>query len=113
MIQLAIIACSALSIYFLARPDRTRRYGFIASLCGQPFWIATSLAHGQYGITLLSGWFIYCNCRGLWRSAVEAVAKAEERARLVVTINPGHTNSTGTHFNQCSRPSGEIQAIVQ
>jgi hypothetical protein len=68
MTQLAIIACSALSIYFLSGTGPTRRYGFIASLCGQPFWIATSLAHGQYGITLLSTWFIYCNVRGLWRT---------------------------------------------
>jgi hypothetical protein len=56
---------------------------------------------------------LFCLGLSLFINVVEAVAKAEERARLVVTVNPGHTNDTGTHFNQCSRPSGEIQAIVQ
>lgn len=63
MDQVAIVFCSASSIYFLSG-KRARWVGFVLGLCGQPFWFYTSFVNRQWGVLLLSLWFTFCHARG-------------------------------------------------
>jgi hypothetical protein len=62
--QIAIVIFSGLSIWAFA--GKHYRFGFIAGLCGQPFWIYATLDAGQWGGFLISLWFTYNHARGLW-----------------------------------------------
>jgi hypothetical protein len=61
--QIAILIFSCSSIWALS----SKRYflGFILGLCGQPFWIYSSLTAGQYGIFLVSLWFTGNHIKGI------------------------------------------------
>ena len=46
------------AMYLLASQDpKTRMYAGIIGLCGEPFWLATALINGQWGIVALV--FVY------------------------------------------------------
>lgn len=69
IIQIAITLFSCLSISLLSS-KKFFKYGFVAGLCGQPFWIYTSWDNGQWGIFLVSLWFTGAHIRGIrnhWR----------------------------------------------
>lgn len=64
-IQIAILIFSGLAALLVSsRNPRTRMCGFIAGLCGQPFWFVTSWTNGQWAILLLSGFYTFCHLRG-------------------------------------------------
>jgi hypothetical protein len=62
--QIAITVFSCTSI-FLFSTKSYYRYGFIAGIVGQPFWIYSSYSTGQWGIFLVSLWFTVAHIRGL------------------------------------------------
>jgi hypothetical protein len=64
MIQGALLIFSCTSI-FLFSTKKYYRYGFIAGLCGQPFWIWTAWTTGQWGIFAVSIWYTVSYVRGL------------------------------------------------
>ncbi len=45
--QIVIFTFGTLSIILIGRKNR---WGFVAALITQPFWLYTSYAHGQWGI---------------------------------------------------------------
>lgn len=61
--QLAIIIFSGLSVWAFA--GKRHKMGFVCGLCGQPFWICTTFASGQWGMFLVSLWFTGNHIRGL------------------------------------------------
>ena len=64
--QAAIILFSCLSIWLLSRKHAgIRRWGYIAGLAGQPFWIYAALDSGQWGVFGVSLWFTYCHLSGI------------------------------------------------
>lgn len=63
--QLAILFFSSASVWCFAG-TRFKRMGFVLGLCGQPFWIYTTFAAGQWGMFLVSLWFTGNHIRGLW-----------------------------------------------
>ena len=65
-IQVGIVICSGASALLLSRNDGSRRWGFLASIVGQPLWLYTSITHKQWGIALLALYFAACGFRGLW-----------------------------------------------
>lgn len=62
--QIAIVLFSGISIWALA--GKRYRLGFIAGLCGQPFWIYAVATQGQWGMLIVSLWFTVNHARGLW-----------------------------------------------
>jgi hypothetical protein len=66
--QIAIVLFSGLSIWALA--GKHYRLGFVAGLCGQPFWIYAVASEEQWGMFVVSLWVTINQARGLrehWR----------------------------------------------
>lgn len=67
--QVAILIFSCLSI-LLFSTKKAYRFGFVAGLCGQPFWIYSSLCAEQWGIFAVSLWYTFFHIKGImthWR----------------------------------------------
>lgn len=62
--QIAIIVFSCLSIFLFSTKDYFR-YGFVAGLIGQPFWIYSAINTAQWGIFVVSIWFTISHIRGI------------------------------------------------
>jgi len=62
--QIFILFFSSLSIFYLSG-KKNIKCGFILGLCGQPFWLYTTFVSEQWGIFLVSFWFVFNYIRGL------------------------------------------------
>jgi hypothetical protein len=70
------IALFGVSAVFLVgvRNKRLARWGYVAGVCGQPFWMYATFVAEQWGIFLLTVVYSYCWVNGLrnhWRQIVE------------------------------------------
>lgn len=65
LVQSVIVLTSLGSAWFLGLNDPRRRWGFVISLIGQPFWIWTAIQHRQWGVLFGAFWFAYCGIRGV------------------------------------------------
>ena len=61
--QVMIVFFSCFSVWALS--SKRYRLGFCAGLCGQPFWIWTTLDAQQWGMFIVSLWFTYSHIYGL------------------------------------------------
>ncbi len=60
VIQGLILFISACSIYLISDAEATiRKWGAVAGIAAQPFWIITAIANDQWGILVLSLVYIY------------------------------------------------------
>lgn len=59
-----VVSCFITSWCLGSREKQHRRWGYLASLAGQPFWLTTEWLHGQWGMLGLSFWFIFTGIRG-------------------------------------------------
>lgn len=64
--QLGIMLCGVSAIWFVGRTEKWRRWGFILGMLGQPFWIYTTIKHGQYAITAMTLLYAYSWGQGIW-----------------------------------------------
>jgi hypothetical protein len=64
MIQTVILIASGLSILLFSSKGHYK-YGFLAGLAAQPFWLYASYQAKQWGIFVLSVWFTICYIRGI------------------------------------------------
>jgi len=64
--QVLIILLDALSVWFISRTEKWKRWGFIFGFAGQPFWLYTSLKNNQWGISLLSIFYMYAFGMGIY-----------------------------------------------
>lgn len=67
MIQLAILTLGATGAAGIALGGRLERWGFLAALAGQPFWIVETWTAGQWGMYLLACWYTCAWGYGAWR----------------------------------------------
>lgn len=66
MIQAIILILSGLAIWLVShRSPSVRRWGYIAGLAGQPFWLFTTWQHEQWGLVALSIWYTWAWSRGV------------------------------------------------
>lgn len=66
MIQAIILVLSGLAIWLVGhRSEQVRRWGYVAGLAGQPFWIWTTCAADQWGLLVLSIWYTWAWTRGV------------------------------------------------
>ena len=54
--QIIITITSCSSIYLFSTKTRFK-WGFVAGILGQPFWIHMALANDQWGVLLVSLWY--------------------------------------------------------
>jgi len=67
MTQTIILLTSAISIYFLSIP-KLRLCGLVTTLCAQPLWLYDSYNNGQWGIFILSCWYIIISLNGIFNN---------------------------------------------
>ncbi|MBU2549036.1 MAG: hypothetical protein KKB20_11520 [Proteobacteria bacterium] len=66
LVQVMILVLSGAAIWLVGRTEPWRRWGFVVGLVGQPLWIWDTWRHEQWGILILSGWFLYAYGQGIW-----------------------------------------------
>lgn len=74
IVQIAITVFSCLSIWLFGS-KKLFKYGFIAGLLGQPFWIYTAYDNAQWGIFAVSIWFTISHIRGIRNHIIREVVK--------------------------------------
>lgn len=65
MIQAFIFFLSLFGFYLLSGKT-ARHWGFVASLCGQPFWMWSAWTTKAWGIGLLAIFYTILNIRGIY-----------------------------------------------
>jgi len=66
MIQLIIVLSGAITIAFLSTKQiQIRRWGFIIGLLFQPFWLYANYTAQQWGMFILSIWYLICFIEGI------------------------------------------------
>jgi GTPase len=61
---IAVLGVSAVFLVGCKRPD-VKRWGYVCGIAAQPFWLVETIAHEQYLITALCGFYGYSWLRGL------------------------------------------------
>ena len=62
--QWFILICSCLSI-LLFSTKKWYRYGFVIGIIGQPFWIYATYVGEQWGMFLVSIWYVIFQIKGI------------------------------------------------
>jgi hypothetical protein len=81
--QVAILVFGCSAIWFVGRLEDWKKWGYILGLCSQPFWIWTTISHKQYGITLLSFWYTYSWCQGIYNYWIKPYMKRRSNKCLM------------------------------
>ena len=68
-IGILLFGCSA--IWLIGRKEEWRKWGYLLGLCGQPFWMWTSIANEQWGIFALTFWYTYSWSQGCWNFTLD------------------------------------------
>lgn len=71
IIQFIILILSSLTIYLLTRLDKYSKYAFIIGLICQSFWIYETLNKFQWGMFLLSLFYVYCYLKGIYKEFIK------------------------------------------
>jgi hypothetical protein len=66
IVQIGIMIFGASAIWFVGRKEAWRRWGYILGLLGQPFWIYSSITTEQWGILILTLFYMYSWGMGVW-----------------------------------------------
>lgn len=64
--QIGIIIFGMSSIWFVGRKEEWRKWGYLLGLCSQPFWFYITIKSELYGVALLSCWYTYSWCQGIY-----------------------------------------------
>lgn len=66
VIQVIILILSASAIWFVGRTEKWKRWGYMTGLAAQPFWAYTTYKNEQWGVLLLTIFYTYCWCMGIY-----------------------------------------------
>ena len=64
--QIGILLTGVPAIWFVSRKEDWKRWGYIIGLCGQPFWMYASFTSGQWGIFILTFFYAFSWCQGIY-----------------------------------------------
>jgi hypothetical protein len=64
--QIAIMIFGASAIWLVSRKEKWNRWGYILGMCGQPFWIYTTIQNEQWGILIMTLVYAYSWAQGIW-----------------------------------------------
>lgn len=72
IVQTAILILSGAAIWLVGRRNSwVRRWGYVVGLISQPFWLYAAYKAQQWGIFLLSIWYVWAWLSGIyehWRT---------------------------------------------
>lgn len=73
LVQAGLVVFSMAAVILLTG-KRHQRWGHVAGLCSQPFWIVSALDAGTWGVTVMAVAYTVLWCRGIynnfdWRGA--------------------------------------------
>jgi hypothetical protein len=61
-----IFVMGAVAAYCISSSNRKTKFiGFLVASLSEPFWLYATLKTGNWGIFLLSLWYLGCNIRGV------------------------------------------------
>lgn len=67
MIQMMIFILNGSSILFLSsKSNKIKRWGFMALILSEPFWLVTSYTHKQWAIFVLTFWYLIISVVGYY-----------------------------------------------
>lgn len=64
--QIGIILFGCSAIWLVSRTENWKKWGYIVGLLSQPFWFWTAIENSQWGIFLVSLFYTYSWCQGIW-----------------------------------------------
>lgn len=71
--QAFILLLGVSAVYLVGcKSPRVKRWGYVCGICGQPFWVWTTLEHEQYAITAMCALYAYSWANGLrnhWKAS--------------------------------------------
>lgn len=73
--QICIFVFGVSAVWLVGRTETWRRWGYIAGLCGQPFWIYTSVTLEQWGILCMCLFYTYSWGQGVWNYWIKPLRK--------------------------------------
>lgn len=66
-LQAVIALTGAAAVWLITREAPWSRWGFVVGLIGQPFWLVSTAASGQWGMFALSLLYLWIWADGVWR----------------------------------------------
>jgi hypothetical protein len=75
--QVMIFIFGVSAIWLVGRTDRWRRYGYIAGLLGQPFWIYHTFTTGQWMVLAICMFYLYSWAMGFYNHWLKDPTKKE------------------------------------
>jgi hypothetical protein len=66
ILQIGIMLFGASAIWLVGRKESWKRWGYILGMCGQPFWIISSIQNEQWGILIMTLVYAYSWGQGIW-----------------------------------------------
>jgi len=74
--QVGVVTFGCAAIWFVSRKERWSRWGYILGLFSQPVWFYTFGKHKQWGMLLLSVWYLYSWSQGVWNYWIQPWRKS-------------------------------------
>ena len=66
VLQIIILMSNVFIIWCLSSPNTSlQRMGHIVGIVSSPAWVITTFLHGQFGMFVLTFWYMFCYYRGL------------------------------------------------
>ena len=75
--QLGIMVFGCPSIWLVGRKEAWRKWGYALGLCSMPFWFYTTYTNEQWGIFILSFWYLYAWGQGVYNFIIFPVKGAQ------------------------------------
>lgn len=71
IIQIVILLTSALAVWLVNQNNKLSKWGSVLGLIGQPFWLYSTFSSQQWGIFLLSLFYMYCWGQGVYNNFIK------------------------------------------
>jgi len=65
-VQVSIAILGGLAIWLVGRLEDWKKWGYVVGLTSQPFWFYATIKGEQWGIFVLSIWYTYAWCQGIY-----------------------------------------------
>ena len=63
--QAAILSLGVIANFMVGTKGKWRKWGFVVGLCSQPFWVITGYKNDQWGIMILSIFYVFTWANGI------------------------------------------------
>jgi hypothetical protein len=80
ILQIIIVFLSASAIFMISRKENWSKWGYLVGLIGQPFWLYSTYHSEQWGIFLLSMFYIYSWGTGVYNYCLNDIKNAFKKS---------------------------------